>query len=635
MAMSIRTRHRRLLAHSREEDGFALAVVLGSMLVLTIFSVAALTFVIRQIPQSRGTQDYQAAIAASQAGVDDYLSRLNDCDSYWTRGVSGQESSCAAASSPDSALQTSYEATKGQTIPISDGQTLPSSYNYQVLHTPDLPDDPGLLRVRVTGTANQGKKASRRTLTVDLRKDGLLKYIYFTDLETRDPNLYPIVHPANEPFPTNPFKASNGSVYFWDSPTVADAQVCVTSGSSSNYHHSGRSTYQRPATLASYDNNKKDWVRTTTTTKIATNCDEIQFGGGDTLRGSLHTNDSFLLGSTPTFIAIRPDDAVESSWSDTAAVKPSATGRWWGSGTPSTSCGSGTTCLIPKYAPPVALPPDNTQLVAYADPDTSGGRGCLYTGPTKITFRSDGKLDVVSPSSSGTTLPANCGTSAGFAGGAKQTVNGPQNGVLYVQSLSGTKPCPSTVLGGKNGIGYPVTGDVTTYECNDGDAFVSGQVSGKYTLGATNDVNIIGSTTYVHGSGTSSPDVLGLIANGYVQIYHPVNSSGNNLTSAFVMPDGTKGVEVDAAVLSVRGSFMVQNFNKGAAMGNLRVIGSLAQKYRGTVASGDCAVNNGYCKDYRYDSRLRAMPPPYFLDPVRAKWSVVNVGEQKSLKVTS
>ena len=64
------------------------------------------------------------------------------------------------------------------------------------------------------------------------------------------------------------------------------------------------------------------------------------------------------------------------------------------------------------------------------------------------------------------------------------------------------------------------------------------------------------------GRGT---DVVGLIAGGYVWVYHPLDNSGKNL------PGYHKVREIDAAVLSLRHSFVVQNWDHGQYLGSLHV----------------------------------------------------------------
>ena len=82
-------------------------------------------------------------------------------------------------------------------------------------------------------------------------------------------------------------------------------------------------------------------------------------------------------------------------------------------------------------------------------------------------------------------------------------------------------------------------------------------------------------------------------------------------------------------------SFLVQNYNKGAALSDsthkLKVFGVIAQEYRGPVGTSSGGnISTGYYKDYNYDSRLMVLPPPYFLLPVAAPWQVSSMSEQKN-----
>jgi hypothetical protein len=56
----------------------------------------------------------------------------------------------------------------------------------------------------------------------------------------------------------------------------------------------------------------------------------------------------------------------------------------------------------------------------------------------------------------------------------------------------------------------------------------------------------------------------------------------------------------------------------------LKVVGAIAQAFRGPVAG----ASSGYQKNYIYDTRLKYRAPPNFLNPVQAAWRVVRVSEQ-------
>src|SRR6185436_11347471 len=88
-------------------------------------------------------------------------------------------------------------------------------------------------------------------------------------------------------------------------------------------------------------------------------------------------------------------------------------------------------------------------------------------------------------------------------------------------------------------------------------------------------------------------------------------------------------VTIEAAVLSLKHSFIVDNWNCGAKLGALTVTGAIAQKFRGPVGTGgQSAGGTGYQKVYNYDDRLRFRSPPYFLDPISSAWGVIKSNEQ-------
>ena len=77
---------------------------------------------------------------------------------------------------------------------------------------------------------------------------------------------------------------------------------------------------------------------------------------------------------------------------------------------------------------------------------------------------------------------------------------------------------------------------------------------------------------------------------------------------------------IDAAILAIEHSFIVDHYDCGAALGTLTVKGAISQKFRGPV--GTHRAGTGYLKNYKYDDRLRYMEPPNFLDPVEPAWHI-------------
>jgi hypothetical protein len=217
--------------------------------------------------------------------------------------------------------------------------------------------------------------------------------------------------------------------------------------------------------------------------------------------------------------------------------------------------------------------------------------GCVYTGPTMIEFVAGGTFNVWSPESAGTTT--GFGTSAGQCGtfnnptyntpsgtsaadAAGSFVTGlaiPSSGLLlYVNNLSSSLTPPAVapyVTAGVLPTGAtclnpwkpysPAASQINSQTCGvvsrEGDTVVEGEVQGQVTLGAQNDIVISRDITYECADNAgptgvaqqesstyvlpsvcyteTTPDVLGLVANGDVVISKPAAASSGSLQDGF------------------------------------------------------------------------------------------------------
>ncbi len=144
----------------------------------------------------------------------------------------------------------------------------------------------------------------------------------------------------------------------------------------------------------------------------------------------------------------------------------------------------------------------------------------------------------------------------------------------------------------------------------------------------TDDIDITGNILYHQYP--AGNDVLGLIATNDIAVVH----SGS--------ADVSSNLTIDAAMMSLRHSFYVQNWDQGASSctvgdpcsvagsDNLIINGVIAQEFRGPVGTFDTStgtVLSGYNKHYTYDTRLKYLSPPYFLSPTQSAWLRISYAE--------
>jgi Tfp pilus assembly protein PilX len=327
------------------------------------------------------------------------------------------------------------------------------------------------------------------------------------------------------------------------------------------------------------------------------NCTEITFVGPDVVKGPLHTNDASVLtaGGTIQFGRDGKNDAFEVNGPSPGYV---------GSGSP---VFKGPQKFMAGQMDP---PPGNSALKALST-------GWLFNGDTCLVFKSDKTVDVYQNQNWAATGRVTCNTSSGGTVTNKPLTGAgsPPNGVIYVQTDPAVVP---------SNCGY----DRWQRYLNDkacGDVAVSGTYATNITVASENDVVVNADVKQASGSDA----MLGLVATGFVRVYHPItNIVSNGCGTTNTTPAGFAVVQqIDAAILSLAHSFMVDNYSCADAEGTLTVNGAIAQSYRGVVGTGNGTT--GYIKNYNYDDRLKVREPPNFLDPIKTSWRIVRQVEQK------
>jgi len=189
-----------------------------------------------------------------------------------------------------------------------------------------------------------------------------------------------------------------------------------------------------------------------------------------------------------------------------------------------------------------------------------------------------------------------------------------------------------------------VSGPTTKYNRQAGNVFISGELDGRITIAAANDIYIThrDPTNATYSSATQaaglrysntnftgvnlSDDMLGLVAGRYVRILHKNWPSYTTTGNAYVSNSNVapQNITIHAAIFALDWAFEFEDFRDNSPRGTITIIGSLIQNYRGGVGTffwgGGQA--SGYLKDYNHDPRMAYDSPPHFLEPTNSGWEI-------------
>lgn len=141
----------------------------------------------------------------------------------------------------------------------------------------------------------------------------------------------------------------------------------------------------------------------------------------------------------------------------------------------------------------------------------------------------------------------------------------------------------------------------------DGSIMVRGELDGRLTIAASDDIQIWNDITYRGSDGNEllpdCDDMLGMVAGDQIIIMDNAPNRDDCVIHGHMM---------------ALDNFGAQYYNSGAPRGELIVRGGIVQGCRGPVGTGIISGNQvyiltGYAKDYSYDWRLRETPPPGYL----------------------
>ncbi len=278
----------------------------------------------------------------------------------------------------------------------------------------------------------------------------------------------------------------------------------------------------------------------------------IYFQTGDTVRGPAHTNGYFYMSGNPVFLGKVTSHLIYSAGSP-YYINPSV---------PSTSpvFSGGTEWQVPTLTMPTEIPQD------LIDASQAGG---IYINNVYawVEFQSDGTVKIAAKSTSSPPAP-----------GDYTTYNlSSINGVIYVRYTTYTRPT----------------------------VFTKGTVNGRVTLASSGTIKVTDNLVCQDNPVTNpaSDDMIGITAAKNIIVTNNLADQDRTIQASIMTMNATA---------STTTNFYVENYS-AARYGRLHLYGGLIQQARGAVGlTGTEVTRKGYLKDYRWDSRLQDMAPPYF-----------------------
>jgi Tfp pilus assembly protein PilX len=591
---------RRLRAF-RRQDGFTMIIVLGVLTVTSLLLVAAFTSAMGEIHLTGTDTAQKKAYYAAEAGIENYEYHLTQDGNYLTYCTTPSPENKSLNQYYKEGTETPLKASELSTVEVPEISGKSSEEKYAIQLIPAVSDtkpedsaEPGWKKVphcdknrvvesmieetegpaagtfRIQSTGFSGNE--KRTITATLRNANFVSYVWYSVYETGDPVLY-----GEPPEDDKTYYSECGK--FYEEREKLPAKQCKPFN---NY-----------------------------------------FIGGETVEGPMHTEDHLGICGKPIF-GRNHNDRIEFGNGYNKSEKV---------GYSNESCGEAANPefkgnqIPPSEVLQITPPPGDEELEHIVEENHH------YFGQTEIVLN-ETTMTVVEHKGS---HPNAAEEAKGVPKETTKTnVEFPTNGVIYV---SGTKP--------EEGEGtcetYSPFGPAPAYTEGSacGNVYVHGKYAKALTIAAQNDV-IINESVYptsVAGKLGSEPTgnaMLGLIANNFVRVYHPLTgareegyrkclASENDTVSTPEIPEDLKDPYIYAAILALKHSFIVDNFDCGKPnLEKLNVYGAVAGEFSNGmtgVFSGKTPLS-GYPYDLKYDNRLQAAEPPHFLNPIEAAWYI-------------
>ena len=624
---------RRLRA--RDEEGVALVVVVGSMMVLAMFLMVGLAYAISSTRFSRLDQDYTGAMTAAQSGVEDYISRLNRDDNY------GRSPDCSnlAMVNPTDCPGQDYGW-----LPVSPGETDPAAAHFHYSVDTSRGYTEGTIMVTSTGRVND----VYRTVEVAVGKGGSTDYVYFTDFEDADPD-NAIPYPDGAPSRACGRDGAALANYFWEGRSGC-SEIQFGSGDVLD----GR-VHSNDAVL-SVGGRFLQGIES-----AYPNCQNVVAGTRSTWNRCLRSGSTFTQSGSSATFGVAPAYEDPLALEDNSAEFANFPGCHYYGATRIILRSNGTMTVWSKDSyftgAVLSVAPDGG-----AAPSCGTGSALASTSGATVPVPS-GMVVYVGPAPTSGTGAV---TRRMLYGGE---IGGESGRTLPLGTYSATYAAPQPTSGNPSpGHGTRYDVDINMTDAHkyrgEGNVYIQGVLNGQLTVAAAQSVIVTGDL--VLAGGLNGGDLLGLVATNSVEVMHPslhtfewtncTRVSGNSCNQRgtwawrdlfgtatnpptfwpqrIVDPstganNPTTGIQITASIQALQHSFYVQEYDWGrsrAANGDLMVRGSIAQRWRGAVGTSGSS-GTGYDKDYSYDVRLRYTAPPYFPHWVNSAWSLRYSGE--------
>jgi len=625
----------------RDEAGQAIVIVLGLILVLSLGTALIVQNTFQQFPIVGKDVIQHQAYRAMVAGLDEYLYQDNAnpnfvaCNANFYNGAT-----LVGASGLTSGSAICSGLTFGSWIQVPGDASYNGPPSWFLLGNPSINIANGDLTINIVGAAGYPNSYNYQTAVVTLQPlNSFLLNVIWTNYNQLDPPIVASIYNVSTPTCT----------YYWPSSTLGTNCVNVTYASTD-------------VLTGNVFANDSIWV-----------CGSSSFQTVQT--GDPNENYVNGCSGSPTSTSWTKGVPVQPIPTDNSALKTTASLTGCVYEGPTTLVLTGTTMSVTSPDTPTGKPngapgssvsndslndPTNTANVCMPTPTTLNAKltsGTTYTSLSVVSLPTAVKAGDSIVIGSGATTQQVIASAAASAGATSVSVNSfranatynvgtsvvdnvvamPTDGVVYAENCTNASACNTVNYNpmsgeGETGVGGPTVGDV----------IVQGSVTTPTTVGAADNIIIDGDLCYTDTVTSGSPsdcttlpketpaapstNVLGLVALNYVEVNHPVSGGNNASTCPAGLGNGAPNCDlsnpvIDASVLALNHSFLVNNYNQGSPLGALTVYGAIDQDWRGPVGTlSGSSIVTGYSKNYQYDSRLRYLAPPYYLNPGTSQW---------------